>query len=115
MDLITKKTVKKHDINALNALYRDGDSVDQEVLAEYRSNLLLIAGEHYNRRQSSFYRRIRDSRELSQEQKMRLTKNHIQKIVKTYVNNILSADPNVGFTPKEESSIQNQKQAQMHE
>ena len=106
--------LKKHNNADLQSLYRDGDSVDQEVFAEYRSNLLLIAGEHYNRRQSSFYRRIRDSRELSQEQKMRLTKNHIQKIFKTYVNNVLSASPNVGFEPKDESSLQNQKQADLN-
>lgn len=103
------KMTKKHDNTALSALYTDGDSVDQEVFAEMRSNLLLVGGEHYNRRQSSFYRRIRDSRELSQEQKLRLTKNHIQKICKTYVNQILSAAPGVGFEPKEESSLQNQK------
>src|SRR5271163_251684 len=100
---------EKHDNEALTALYVDGDSVDQEVFAEMRSNLLLVGGEHYNRRQSSFYRRIRDSRELSQEQKLRLTKNHIQKICKTYVNQILSAAPGVGFEAKEESSLQNQK------
>jgi hypothetical protein len=105
---------KKHDLNALNSLYLDGDSVDQEVFAEYRSNILLVAGEHYNRRQSSFYRRIRDSRELSQEQKMRLTKNHIQKICKTYVNNILSTGPNVGFEPKDEQNLQNQKEADLN-
>lgn len=107
-------TQKKHSLADLQSLYRDGDTVDQEVFAEYRSNLLLIAGEHFNRRQSSFYRRIRDSRELSQEQKMRLTKNHTQKIVKTYVNNILSANPNVGFMPKDETSLQNQKQADLN-
>jgi len=106
--------MKKHDNPALTALYVDGDSVDQEVFAEMRSNLLLVAGEHYNRRQSSFYRRIRDSRELSQEQKLRLTKNHIQKICKTYVNQILSAAPGVGFEPKEESSLQNQKSTELN-
>jgi hypothetical protein len=105
---------EKHDNSALSALYTDGDSVDQEVFAEMRSNLLLVGGEHYNRRQSSFYRRIRDSRELSQEQKLRLTKNHIQKICKTYVNQILSAAPGVGFEPKEESSLQNQKSTELN-
>ena len=113
MSLKTQMT-EKHDNTALSALYTDGDSVDQEVFAEMRSNLLLVGGEHYNRRQSSFYRRIRDSRELSQEQKLRLTKNHIQKICKTYVNQILSAAPGVGFEPKEESSLQNQKSTELN-
>lgn len=108
------KMTEKHDNTALTQLYTDGDSVDQEVFAEMRSNLLLVGGEHYNRRQSSFYRRIRDSRELSQEQKLRLTKNHIQKICKTYVNQILSAAPGVGFEPKEEANLQNQKATELN-
>jgi hypothetical protein len=79
-----------------------------------RSNLLLIAGEHYNRRQSSFFRRIRDAKELNEQQKIRLTKNHIQKIAKTYVNNIISLAPGVGFLPKNESERHDQKAAELH-
>ena len=74
-----------------------------------RSNILLVAGEHYQRRQSYFYKRIRDSRDLSHEQKMRLTKNHIQKIAKTYANNILSMNPGVGFEPKIDGDLHQQK------
>lgn len=105
---------EKHDIADLNGLYLDGESCDQDIFAEQRSNLLLVAGEHYNKRQSMFFRRIRDSRELSNEQKLRLTKNHIQKICKLYANNIISMSPNVGFEPKDEQSIQDQKAAELH-
>ena len=105
---------KPHDIADLNALYLDGESCDQDVFAEMRSNLLLVAGEHYNKRQSMFFRRIRDSRELSNEQKLRLTKNHIQKICKLYANNIISSSPNVGFEPKDEQSLQDVKAAELH-
>lgn len=105
---------EKHDIAALNGLYLDGESCDQEVFAEQRSNLLLVAGDHYNRRQSLFFKRIRDTRELNQEQKLRLTKNHIQNICKLYANNIISATPGVGFEPKDEKSIQDQKSAELH-
>lgn len=93
----------------LNERYFDGDSCDQEIFSEMRSNILLVAGDHYQRRQSSFYKRIRDSRELSHEQKMRLTKNHIQKIAKTYVNNILAPNPGVGFSPKIEGDLHQDK------
>lgn len=105
---------KKHDAAALDALYTDSDSVDKEIFAEMRSNLLLVGSEHYSRHKNSFYRRLRDSREVSQEQKLRLTKNHIQKICKTYVNQIMSAAPGVGFEPKDEASMQNQKNAELH-
>jgi len=102
------------DISKLNGYYTDGDSADQEIFAEMRSNVLLASGEQYNRRFSRFYKRIRDTRELSQEQKLRLTKNHIQKICKLYANNIISMNPGVGFTPKDESSMHDQKVADMH-
>lgn len=105
---------KKPDIAMLNSFYLDGDSCDQDVFAEMRSSVLLVAGEHYNRRQSRFYKRIRDSRELSQEQKLRLTKNHIRKICQIYANNIMSMEPGVGFTPKDESSMHDQKVAELH-
>ena len=105
---------KKHDINELNSLYLDGDSIDQEVFAEMRSNILLNSGEHYNRRQSNFYKRIRDSKELSLEQKLRLTKNHVQNICKKYVNNIMAHQPGVGFTPRVEDDLHCQKNTEFH-
>lgn len=114
MSLRPEMTTKKHDINALNVLYTEAESVDQEVFAEMRSNVLLVAGDHYNKRQSTFYRRIRDSKELSQELKLRLTKNHTQRICKTYVNNIMAMGPGVGFEPKDEQSNEDQKAAELH-
>ncbi len=105
---------KKPDIAALNNYYLDGDSCDQDIFAEMRSNVLLVGGEHYNRRQNNFYRRIRDSKELSQEQKLRLTKNHIQKICKLYANNIVSMNPGVGFSPKDDTSMHDQKVTDLH-
>lgn len=105
---------KKPDSAQLNSYYFDGESCDQDVFAEMRSNVLLVAGEHYNRRQSRFYKRIRDSRELSQEQKLRLTKNHIRKICQAYANNIVSMNPGVGFEPKDEKSMHDQKVTDLH-
>ncbi len=105
---------KKPDIAKLNEYYNDGDTCDTEVFAEMRSGVLLHAGEHYNRKQSRFYKRIRDSRELSQEQKLRLTKNHTRKICQLYANNIMSANPGVGFTPKDENSNHDMKVAELH-
>lgn len=105
---------KKPDIAMLNGFYTDAESCDQDVFAEMRSNVLLVAGDHYNRRQSRFYKRIRDSRELNQEQKLRLTKNHIRKICQIYANNIMSMEPGVGFEPKDENSMHDQKVAELH-
>ena len=106
--------LKRPDINELNGNYTDADSVDQDIFAEMRSNLLLVAGDHYNRRQNKIYRRLRDNKDLTEQQKIRLTKNHIQKISKLYANNILSMNPGVGFTPKDEKSLHDQKVVELH-
>jgi len=104
----------KHSLDDLNRLYSDGEGVDQEIFAEMRSNVLLYSGEHYNRRNSSFYKRIRDSKDLSSEQKLRLTKNHTQFICDTYVNNIVAPNPGVGFSAKNEKEVHDQKVAEIH-
>jgi len=102
------------DIAELNRLYNQAESCDSDIFAEQRSNVLLVAGEHYNKKSSKFLQRIKDSKELSQEQKLRLTKNHIQKIAKTYVNNITSHAPGVGIRPNNESDLQDQKSAELN-
>lgn len=104
----------KHTIDELNQLYIEADTVDQELFAEQRSNVLLIAGDHYNRRDSKHWNRIRDNRELSNEQKLRLTKNHLQKITKTYRNNISSFAPSVTIIAKNDKELQNQKAAELN-
>lgn len=109
-----EKTQKKLSVRELEDLYTQAEAVDQDVFSEQRSNILLISGDHYSRRFSNFFRRIRDTRDLSQEQKLRLTKNHTQKIVKGYVNTILGAAPGVGFRPAQESELQDQKSAELN-
>lgn len=101
-------------ITDLNDIYNEADSVDQDLFAEMRSNVLLVSGDHYNKRSSKFWNRIRDNKELSTEQKIRLTKNHIQKISKTYINNILTHAPWVSAVPKNENELADQKAAELH-
>jgi hypothetical protein len=110
----TTSEIKEHTLSELEDLYNQAVQVDSEIFAEMRSNLLLIHGEHYNKRRSAFYRRLRDSKSLTDEQKLRLTKNHTQKICKSYANIILADAPGVGFMPKNESELQDQKQAELH-
>lgn len=110
----SNRMTRKHSNSDLQLNYTDAEQCDKELFAEERSNLLLIAGDHYNRTRSKFNERIRDNRDLSDQQKLRLTKNHTQKIVKTYVNNILSGAPGVGFSPRNEKELQDQKSAELH-
>jgi len=106
---------KKHDIAKLNELYTESDQCDREHFAEQRSNLLLVAGEHYSKRGSKYWNKIRDSKEISQDQKLRITKNHIQKITKTYRNNIISHAPSVKVCARNEKELQDQKAAELNE
>jgi hypothetical protein len=106
--------MNKHSIADLQELYTDGENADQELFSEMRSNVLLYSGDHYARKNSRFFNRIRDSKDLAQEQKLRLTKNHIQYICDTYVNNIVAPNPGVGFTPKNEKEVHDQKVAELH-
>lgn len=104
----------KTKIEELNTLYKEMEEVDQETFAEMRSNLLLVAGEHYSKKSSRYWNRIRDSKELSSEQKLRLTQNHIQKISKIYKNNILTYAPGVTILPNNETELQDQKEAELN-
>lgn len=114
MNASAQTMTKKHELPDLEKMYTEAEQCDSEIFSEMRSNLLLISGEHYNKRQSSFFRRIRDSKELNEQQKLRLTKNHIQNITKTYVNNIISQAPGVGFEPKNSKELKDQKSAELH-
>lgn len=101
-------------IEDLSRLYSEAESVDSGVFSEQRSNVLLVSGDHYNRRNSRFWSRLRDNKDLTEQQRIRLTKNHIQKITKMYVNNILTYAPFVKVLPKSETELQDVKSAELH-
>jgi len=101
-------------IEELNSLYKQSESVDSNIFAEQRSNVLLASSEHYNRKNSRYWSRIRDNRDMSESQKIRITKNHIQKICKTYINNIVVYSPGVKALPKTDSELQDVKAAELH-
>ncbi len=104
---------KPHTIQELNQLFSEGESADQELFAEQRSNVQLVSGEHYAKKGNKFFNRLRDSKDVSTEQKIRLTKNHIRKIVLTYRNSITSYAPGVQASPKDKTSMQHQKSAEL--
>ncbi len=101
-------------IDVLNGLFTDGKTCDDELFAEQRSNILLASGDHYARKHSKWWNRIRDSRELTQEQKLRLTKNHIHRISRIYQNNILAQAPGVIPVPNNPKELQDQKAAELN-
>ncbi len=99
----------------LDRMYDKGEEADKPDFAEMRSSLLLIAGEHYNKRNSKVWDRIRTTRDLSNEVKIRLTKNHIGKILRRYSNLITSAAPGTTISPKHDRETQSIKAAELNE
>lgn len=102
-------------IAELNRIFHEAETVDRDIFAEQRSNVQLVNGDHYNRQQSKYWTRIRDNKQLTQEQKIRLTKNHIQKITKGYTNNITTQAPGVTILPQNEKELADQKAAELHQ
>lgn len=99
-------------IDELNELYKEAESVDKDTFAEMRTNIQLAAGNHYERSSNRFWNRVRDSKNITPEQKVRLTKNHVGRISRIYQNYILSNGPDVTVSPKQEKEIQHQKVAE---
>lgn len=108
-------SIKVKSIEDLNKIYSDGEAADKAIWAEQRSNILLIAGEHYTGKGAKNWSRIRDASNIPADQKLRLTKNHTQKIEKVYVGNIVSSAPGVQVTPRNEKSNQDQKAAELNQ
>jgi len=101
-------------LNELNEIYSESEECDREIFAEQRSNILLVAGDHYSKNASRYYSKLRDYSKLSETSKLRLTKNHIHKIVRYYEHQILSKSPGVGIKPKNESEMQDKKAAELN-
>lgn len=112
--MVEEKLPQEMSLEDLNRLYTDGEECDKRVFAEMRTNLQLVAGEHYVREGSKFWNRIRDDKQLSSEQRIKLTKNHIQRVTKIYRNEIESVAPGVQITAANESELSDQKAAEMN-
>lgn len=111
--LMTK--AKKHDHAELEEGYNAGIEIDGPIYADMRSNVLLISGEHYAKKNSKVWQRIKGAEDLAEEQKIRITKNHIQRIVKTYVNNIITYAPGVAILPQNKGENADVKAAELHQ
>ncbi len=99
-------------ISDLETRYNLATDVDSKIYDEMKSNVLLYSGFHYMNKKSSFNRATRTSK-LSVENKVRLTKNHLNRAIKRYINNILSFSPGVTIVPKNNLEMQDQADADL--
>lgn len=95
-------------------MYSDGETVDREIWAEMRSNVLMVSGDHYHKKNWKILNALRDVSNLSEDQKLRITKNHTHRIYKTYVNRIVSMAPDTAITPQNEKELPDTKAAELH-
>jgi hypothetical protein len=105
----------KAKIDELNEIFSEAEQCDNDIFPEQRSNILLISGEHYAKIAKEIQNRLRTRSDVPEDTKVRLTKNHVQKIAKIYVNHIVSAAPGVQITPDNEKELKDKKAAQLRE
>lgn len=106
--------MKKHKLEELNQHYKDAESCDDEIFSEMRSNLLLVSGNHYSKKTTSFFSRVRNSQKMNETQKLRLTKNHLHKITRHYIQAITSKVPGVIPSAQNELDMQDKKAADLN-
>lgn len=107
--------MKKYSIEDLNQIYDNAERVDMEHFREMRSNLMLVSGNHYTKRTSKFFARLRNTNRLSEIQKLRITKNHIHKISRYYQNSINGKVPGVMVVPQNDTEMQDKKAAELYQ
>jgi hypothetical protein len=108
--------MKPKKITELNQLYAEATTEDKELYSEMRSNILLVAGEHYAKRApDKFFTNLRNTKDISDTQKLRITKNHVQKIAHHYEEAIMSQSPWVRVVPQLDSELQDQKDAELNQ
>ncbi len=101
-------------LQELNKAYEDGITLDREVFAEQRSNVLLVSGEHYNRKNWKWLSHVRENMTIENEQKIRLTRNHVSRIYKNYINKFVSLSPGTAIAPQNEKELKDQKASELH-
>lgn len=106
--------MKKHKLEELNQHYKDAESCDDEIFSEMRSNLLLVSGNHYSKKTTSFFSRVRNSQKMNETQKLRLTKNHLHKITRHYIQAITSKVPGVIPSAQNPLDMQDKKAADLN-
>lgn len=103
-------TIKLDD---LNRYYSEGETADSALLSEWRSNVLLVSGDHYLKTNSAYFSRIRDAKQLSSELKLKISINYVQRITKQLVNGIMTYAPNVKVYAKNNAEMQDQKASEL--
>jgi len=99
----------------LDTLYVKSEEADKADFAKMRSGLMLVAGEHYMKKNAQMFERLRSAKNLDEQVKLRISKNHIGRIARRYSNTIMTAAPGVTIGPKHKRELQDQKAAELNQ
>lgn len=86
---------KKITLSKLNKMYSVAKLCDKKVHAEQRTNILLKNGDHYNKRAGHILDNLRTRGSVSEDTKIRITKNHIHRICNLHESALLESPPSV--------------------
>jgi len=105
--------IKLTNVQQLRRLYDNACNVDKALFAEQRTNVKLRNGDHYNSTTRRIINNMRSKGVVSQDQKIRITKNHCFRITDEYINAILSRNPSVEAAPYHQSELSDVKDAEL--
>ena len=100
-------------IDKLKRMYAAGKRCDNQVFAEQRTNILLRAGDHYNKRANNVLENLRSKGAANTKNKIRLVKNHIHRITNLFINSILEGSPSTSTVPYNEQELSDVKNSEM--
>lgn len=99
----------------LDALFREAEECDKEIFREMRSNTLLVSGDHYERRRmGNFLPNLRFADSVPSDVRIRITQNHLGRIMERLSNSIESYTPDVAVSPHNRREISDQKKADLY-
>ena len=112
--MMDDKPVPEMKVSDLVDLWDKATECDKALCAEMRTNLQIVAGQHYMSENSNFFTRIKDNKALTDLQRLRLTKNHVQRAISIYRNAIESISADVGIEPANPNELSDQKSAELN-
>jgi hypothetical protein len=104
--------VEALDIGKLNDIFLKSESCDKDLFHEMRNNVRMVSGKQWEKTEHKLYNRVRNTK-ANEQVKVRLVKNHLNKITRIYINEILSLAPGAMITPHAESELADQKAAEL--
>lgn len=104
--------LKKHSFTQLQKIFKDGHDQDDQIFAEMRTNSQLYNSQHYGSKSAEFDRNFKGIGKDSKT--VRITENHISKIVRSISNAIKSQVPDVSVRPRNMEDVGDQVKAEIH-